>query len=62
MALLKSMLPGHCRISDLSAESDGRIITATIAGLTADEIEEISSAFRTELGIELHLKGQLSLF
>lgn len=62
MALLKSMLPGHCRISDLSADSDGRTISATVAGLTADEIGEISMDFQTELGIQLQLKGQLSLF
>jgi ATP-dependent helicase IRC3 len=62
MALLKSMLPGHCRISDLSAEPDGLTIAATVAGLTADEIDEISMDFQTELGIKLHLKGQLSLF
>lgn len=60
--ILRSMLPQGCRISYMAAESEGNTITATIAGLRPNEIEEIKDDFRCEYGKELQLKGQMSLF
>ncbi len=61
-ALLKSMLPDHCRIAALGADQAGLIITANIEGLTPDEIAEIQGEFSDECGMALDLKGQMSLF
>ncbi len=61
-ALLKSMLPDGCRIAGLAADATPNAITATITGLTADEADEIADDFQTEYGMELDLKGQMSLF
>ena len=61
-ALLRSMLPVGCRISDMAADAAENTITATIAGLTPDEIEEIKDDFQYEYGMGLDLKGQMSLF
>jgi ATP-dependent helicase IRC3 len=60
--LLRSMLPERCRIAALDADSAGETIVANIAGLTPDEIAEIESDFREECGMNLDLKGQMSLF
>lgn len=60
--LLRSMLPTGCRISDMGANSAENTITATIAGLTPSEIEAIEDDFQNEYGMELDLKGQMSLF
>jgi superfamily II DNA or RNA helicase len=60
--LLRSMLPDRCRIATLDADSAGDTIVANIAGLTPDEIAEIESDFREECGMNLDLKGQMSLF
>jgi superfamily II DNA or RNA helicase len=60
--LLHSMLPSGCRISDLYADASKRTITATIAGLTPDAIAEIEDDFYDAYGMELDLKGQMSLF
>lgn len=60
-AVLRSMLPDHCRIDDLTTESDGAMV-ATIAGLMPREIEHLAAEFRNEAGVRLAVKGQLSLF
>ena len=61
-ALLRSMLPDGCRIAALDADPSGETIFANIAGLTADEIATIESEFQDECGVNLDLKGQMSLF
>jgi superfamily II DNA or RNA helicase len=60
--LLRSMLPARCRITNMVADTTKDTITATVAGLTPDVIEEIKDDFQNEYGMELDLKGQLSLF
>ena len=61
-ALLKSMLPDHCRIAALGADQAGLVVTANIEGLTPDEIADIQNEFSDECGMTLDLKGQMSLF
>jgi superfamily II DNA or RNA helicase len=61
-ALLKSMLPDRCRITELDADATGETIVANIAGLTPEEIAEIETEFQDEYGMNLDLKGQMSLF
>ena len=61
-ALLRSMLPGNCRITDFGSESVGNTVTATITGLTTEELSEICDDFEVEAGMTLNLKGQLCLF
>jgi len=60
--LLKSILPGQYRIADFRANSEQNTISATIAGLTSEEIEEVANDFQCEFGMKLELKGQLALF
>lgn len=60
--LLRSMLPERCRIGTLDAGASGNTLVANITGLTPDEIAEIESDFRDECGMNLDLRGQLSLF
>ncbi len=61
-ALLKSMLPDGCRIAALAPVAEGHSIVAKVTGLTARDIETIERDFRDEAGIDLDLKGQMSLF
>ena len=61
-ALLRSMLPDRCRIAEIDADPAGETIVANIAGLTPDEIAEIESDFQDECGMNLDLRGQMSLF
>jgi superfamily II DNA or RNA helicase len=60
--LLHSMLPEGCRINDLTADEQGHAITASVAGLTPDEIRGVQAEFEDEYGMPLDLKGQMSLF
>ncbi len=60
--LLRSMLPERCRIAALDADPSGQTIVANIAGLTLDEIAEIETDFQDECGMNLDLRGQMSLF
>jgi ATP-dependent helicase IRC3 len=60
-AILRSMLPQHCKIETLeSGEGDGMV--ATIAGLLPGEIAAVKTEFRNECGLGLEVRGQLSLF
>jgi ATP-dependent helicase IRC3 len=61
-ALLKSILPEHCRIDTLEASTRGDAMVATIDGLVPDEIATVVSEFRHECGLTLDLKGQMALF
>ncbi len=61
-ALLKSMIPSQCRVADLIADPSGTMMTANVAGLTPQEIEDIQDDFESEYGMPLNLKGQMSLF
>lgn len=61
-AVLASMLPRHCRIAGLEASSGGDAIVANIDGLVPGELEAIAGEFREECGVELELRGQMSLF
>jgi ATP-dependent helicase IRC3 len=61
-AVLRSMLPPHCRIDALTAARAGSAMVATIAGLMPGELAGVAREFRDECGLELDLKGQLSLF
>jgi ATP-dependent helicase IRC3 len=61
-AVLRSMLPQHCRIDTFSAARAGSAMVATIAGLMPGELAGVARDFRDECGLELDLKGQLSLF
>lgn len=60
--LLHSMLPEGCRINNLDADAQGHMITASVAGLTPDEIQGVQDDFEDEFGMTLDLKGQMSLF
>ncbi len=60
--LLRSMLPERCRIATLDADTAGASIVANIEGLTPDEIADIENDFRDECGMNLDLRGQMSLF
>jgi ATP-dependent helicase IRC3 len=60
--LLRSMLPEGCRIRNLAADTQDHTITASVAGLTPREIQEIQAEFEDESGMTLDLKGQMSLF
>jgi ATP-dependent helicase IRC3 len=62
LALLRSMLPEHSKLVSLLAESDDTALVATIVGLTRGETEQTEAEFRDALGIELRIRGQLSLF
>jgi len=59
---LKSMLPRACRIDSFEADIKGNAVTASIVGLTPEERADISEDFRLEYGMDLHLRGQMSLF
>jgi hypothetical protein len=61
-ALLKSMLPEGCRITNFEATTEGERIAATITGLAPRDLEGIASEFFHEYGVTLSVKGQLSLF
>jgi superfamily II DNA or RNA helicase len=61
-AVLRSMLPQHCRIDTFGAARAGSAMVATIAGLLPGELSAVAREFRDECGLELDLKGQLSLF
>ncbi|BBO84014.1 hypothetical protein DSCO28_45800 [Desulfosarcina ovata subsp. sediminis] len=60
--LLRSILPDGCQIRNLSADAQNDTISASIAGLTPDEIQDIQADFEEEYGMRLDLKGQMSLF
>lgn len=60
--LLRSMLSAGCRINEMGEDAAENTITASIAGLTPGQIEAIEDDFQNEFGMELELKGQLSLF
>jgi hypothetical protein len=62
LALLRSMLPENSKLVSLLAESDDTALVATIVGLTREETEQLEAEFRDALGIELKIRGQLSLF
>jgi ATP-dependent helicase IRC3 len=61
-AVLRSMLPQHCRIDALTAAQAGSSMVATIAGLMPGDLAAVAREFRDECGLELELRGQLSLF
>lgn len=61
-ALIKSILPGPIRIQSLSVNAEKQMVTATIPGLTPEEIQDVTTEFLSEYGMKLNLKGQLSLF
>ncbi|HVZ32065.1 MAG TPA: helicase-related protein [Polyangiaceae bacterium] len=61
-ALLRSMLPERCRLDAFEAASSGEVVVATVTGLAPHEIADFASAFRDECGVQLELKGQMSLF
>jgi ATP-dependent helicase IRC3 len=56
------MLPEGCRINNLAADEQSHTITASVAGLTPDEIQGLQDDFEDESGMTLDLKGQMSLF
>jgi ATP-dependent helicase IRC3 len=60
--LLRSILPEGCRIHNLAQDAQDNTITASVAGLTPDEIQGIQDDFEDESGMMLDLKGQMSLF
>jgi superfamily II DNA or RNA helicase len=60
--LLRSMLPAGCRINKMGENASENTITATIAGLTPSQSEVIEDDFYNEYGMELEIKGQLSIF
>jgi superfamily II DNA or RNA helicase len=61
-AMLRSMLPQHCRIDALTVAQPGHAMVATIAGLMPGELAVVAREFQDACGLELDLKGQLSLF
>ena len=61
-AILRSMLPEHCRLDALEPAPAGSAMVATIAGLSASDMASLASEFRFECGMDLDLKGQMSLF
>jgi ATP-dependent helicase IRC3 len=61
-AVLRSMLPQHCRIDAFGGTPAGDSMVATIAGLLPGELAGVAREFRDECGLDLDLKGQLSLF
>lgn len=61
-AILKSMLPERCRLDAFEPDASGGVVVATITGLAPHEIAAVASEFRDEYGVELKLKGQMSLF
>ena len=61
-ALLRSMLTETNRICDFQVDAGQNTISATVAGLTAQEVQEISKDFQDEFGMDLNLRGQMSLF
>lgn len=60
-AILRSMLPRHCKIETLEGGEGDRMV-ATIAGLLPGELAAVASEFRSECGLGLEVRGQLSLF
>ena len=56
------MLPQHCRIDALQVAQPGTAMVATIAGLMPGELAAVAREFQDACGLELDLKGQLSLF
>lgn len=60
-AVLRSMLPEHCRIDALEAAA-GETMVATIAGLLPGELAAVAREFQHECGVRLDLRGQMSLF
>jgi hypothetical protein len=61
-ALLKSMLPEHCRIETLEHGSTGDAVWATVVGLLPEEMASISHEFQDASGVQLKVTGQMSLF
>jgi ATP-dependent helicase IRC3 len=60
-AILRSMLPQHCKIETLES-GEGEAMVATIAGLLPGEVAAVKTEFRNECGLGLEVRGQLSLF
>jgi ATP-dependent helicase IRC3 len=60
--LLRSMLPERCRIAAFDTAAAGSTIVASITGLRPTEILAIESDFQDEFGMNLDLRGQMSLF
>ncbi|MCU0693780.1 MAG: DEAD/DEAH box helicase [Polyangiaceae bacterium] len=61
-ALLRSLLPEGSKLVSVQAGSDDRAMIATIVGLTREDAEEIERELRDTVGVELQVRGQLSLF
>lgn len=61
-ALLKSMLPERCRVTGVESDQSRQMIVANVTGLTPGEVAELEIDFAEECGMELDLKGQMSLF
>jgi superfamily II DNA or RNA helicase len=61
-AVLRSMLPERCRLDAFEAASSGDVVIATITGLAPNELATVASDFRDECGVQLQLRGQMSLF
>lgn len=60
-AILRSMLPQHCKLETLESGTDETMV-ATIAGLLPAEIAAVKAEFENECGLGLEVRGQLSLF
>jgi hypothetical protein len=60
-AVLRTMLPEHCRLDAFEAADSGHVAVATISGLAPHEMAAVATEFRDECGVEQELRGQMSL-
>ncbi len=61
-ALLRSILPEGCRITGFEANAENHAVVATVSGLPSRELDGVVQDFLVECGVDLEIKGQLSLF
>jgi ATP-dependent helicase IRC3 len=61
-AVLRSMLPERCHLDAFEADRSGDVVVATVSGLAPHELATFAKEFREECGVELELRGQMSLF
>ncbi|VAX05183.1 DNA helicase, phage-associated; Type III restriction enzme [hydrothermal vent metagenome] len=61
-AILRSMTPATGRLRDFTFDDKTNTVSARITMLSAPEMEQMISDFHDETGMELEIKGQLSLF
>jgi ATP-dependent helicase IRC3 len=62
IALLRSMIPTTNRLKDFSFNEKLNTVSVRITGLSPEDTEQIVVDFHDESGLNLDIKGQLSLF